>query len=275
MKGAWAWPITAMTVLVVAASHVELAAQAPVDGGQVEDAIARLHDGRPDLNGTWRSGVQYALNARSIGASICLGDCPELAEPAGPTPGRTPPERPSYRPEFQAEVARLDAEQVLEDPLLTCANPGVPRIGAPDKIMQNERELVFLYDDVNGSYWRIVPTDGRPHRQDIGPTFLGDAIGWWEGDTLVVETVNLNDKTWLTDDGSFHTTDLRVIERLTRHRDTITYEVTAFDPTVLAEPWAKRPVEMTLSDRELIESAPCIERDLDLMQDLSNHDNPR
>ena len=238
----------------------------------------RLPDGKPDLNGTWFGGFQPGLNAASDGKSVCVLGCDELAGPDsdGPRGVIVPkPERPSYKPEHRAKVADLDARQVLEDPVLRCENPGLPRIGAPDKIVQNERELVFLYDDVNGSYWRIVPTDGREHREDVEPTYLGDAVGHWEGDTLVVESVNFNDETWLTDDGSFHTENLRVVERFTRRGDTLEYRVTAYDPQVLSEPWVKEPVMLTRTDVELVESPPCRERDLPLMQDLSNHDNPR
>ena len=134
-----------------------------------------------------------------------------------------------------ATVADLEARQVDEDPSLTCLPPGVPRIGSPDKIMQNENEVVFLYDDLNGAFWRIVPVNGASHR-DIQPTYLGDSIGWWEDDTLVVETVGFNARTWLTDDGSFHTENLRVIERLSRDGDTLHYQAIAHDPEVLAQP---------------------------------------
>lgn len=246
--------------------------------GAIAQETPRLPNGKPDLNGVWFGGFQPALNAATDGTSVCLLGCDELENPDAAAPRGVvvpPPERPSYRPEYQAKVAELDERQVLEDPVLRCENPGLPRIGAPDKIVQNDRELVFLYDDVNGSFWRIVPTDGRRHREDLEPTYLGDSIGSWDGDALVVETVNFNDETWLTDDGSFHTEDLRVVERFMRRGDALEYRVTVHDPRVLTEPWVKQPVTLTLSDVELVESPPCRERDLPLMQDLSSHDNPR
>ena len=125
---------------------------------------------------------------------------------------------------------------------MRCVAPGVPRIGPPDKIVQRAGEAVFLYEDVSGSFFRIVPTDGRPHPTNNEPSFLGDAVGHWEGDTLVVETKNFNDQTWLTDNGAFHTADLRVVERLSRTADTLEWTATAHDPAVLAAPWelAKR-----------------------------------
>lgn len=239
--------------------------------------IPRMADGRPDLSGTWDngSGIDF-VRPVAEGASICVSGC----GPAAGAPRRTggpppPPDRPSYRPEFEARVAALDENQVREDPVLRCFAPGVPRIGPPDKIVQRPNEVVFLYDDVSGNFFRIVPTDGRKHRDDVVASHLGDAVGRWEGDTLVVETVNFNGETWLTDDGSFHTQNLRVVERLTRDADTLTWQATAYDPEVLAEPWEMQPRTAGLTDVELVEAPPCIERDLDHMVDGSSHDNPR
>lgn len=232
------------------------------------DATPRLADGRIDLNGTWGAVPGAKPVTQDLGdGGICIYGC----EPRD----RTPPDRPVYRAEFQATVADLEARQVDEDPSLTCQPPGVPRIGPPDKIMQNENEVVFLYDDLNGAFWRIVPTNGATHR-DVQPSYLGDSIGWWEDDTLIVETINFNTRTWLTDDGSFHTDDLRVIERFSREGDTLFYQAIAHDPAVLAEPWELRPRELSLSGWELEEPAPCIERSLDYMEDRSvHHDNVR
>jgi hypothetical protein len=164
---------------------------------------------------------------------------------------------------------------VKEDSILRCEAPGVPRIGPPAKIVQTRREILFLYDDVNGGFFRIIPVDGRSHRKDLPSSYLGDAIGRWEGDTLVVETVNFNEDTWLTDDGAFHTRNLKVIERLRRVGDTIEYQATAHDPAVLAEPWSPPARTLKLTNEELEESARCEDRSLAHMQDLSNHDNGR
>lgn len=234
-------------------------AQTPVEPGD-----------RPDLSGTWDngSGIDFVAPVH-IGASICVRGCD--TNPRGVQAG----DRPTYRPEVMATVNDLEARQVEEDTVLRCFAPGVPRIGPPDKIVQTPTELVFLYDDYTGNFFRVVPIDGRPHRTDVEPGYLGDAIGWWEDDTLVVETVNFNDDTWLTDDGSFHTTDLRVIERLSIVDDTLQWAATAHDPEVLAEPWELNTRTAYRSDSEILEAPPCIERDLDHLVEPLHHDNVR
>ncbi|HLF12232.1 MAG TPA: hypothetical protein VJA26_13575, partial [Gammaproteobacteria bacterium] len=156
-------------------------AQAP----SAED-VPRMADGRPDLSGTWDngSGIEF-VRPRREGESICVSGCgaapppPPVAQAAGNAAPRPGPSRPQYRPEFAAKVADLKERQVEEDPVLRCFAPGVPRIGPPDKVVQREGEVVFLYDDVSGGFFRIVPTDGRAHRTDSEPSFLGDAIGRW------------------------------------------------------------------------------------------------
>ncbi len=276
----WSRGYLSYGVICLVAVPLVVSGQVSSSAGDPQD-VPRLPDGRPDLNGTWDRPLRglevRALGARKQGASICLaGNCPEIPAAASPSEETQRPERPTYRPEFQARVSYLDDNQVLEDPALDCNNPGVPRIGAPDKIIQTSREVVFLYKDLNGNFFRIVPTDVREHRTNIARSLLGDSIGWWEGDALVVEATHFTDESWLIDDGTFHTEDLRVVERLTRVGDTITYEVTSHDPAVLVEPWVRRPVTLSLSETELVEAPPCVERDLDIIEDLTlHHDNRR
>ena len=242
-----------------------------------------LPDGRPDLNATWDhlGGIEFVRIREQAGEneSVCIFGCAP-GQPGGAATGPPPqgppgPGFPKYKPEFAAKVKDLKDRQVQVDTLLQCAPPGVPRIGPPAKIIQNAREVVFLYDDVNGPYFRTIPTDGRPHRTDLEPSYFGDAIGRYEGDTLIVETRNLNEETWLTDDGAFHTANLKVVERLQRIGDTIIYEAVAEDPEVLAEPFALRPQTLWVSTEELAEPARCDDRDLAHMVDGSYHSNPR
>ena len=275
------WALAAALAVAIVASITSTLAQS---GTAAARTTPRL-EGRPDLNGTWDTGysdiVIGFVQPQQLGrGSLCVSGCPPPATAraggAGRAGGAPPaPSRPSYKPEFQARVKTLDANQVKEDSILRCQPPGVPRIGPPAKIVQTRREMVFFYDDVNGGFFRIIPIDGRPHRKDTPASYLGDAIGRWDGDTLVVETVNFNEDTWLTDDGAFHTKDLRVVERLRRTGDTIEWVATAHDPAVLSEPWSPPARTLKLTDQELEESPRCEDRSLAHMQDLSNHDNGR
>jgi len=243
----------------------------------------RLADGRPDLNGTWGHqrvfGIEFVRGETLPDGSVCLGGCspqPEIAAPAGgPAPEPPAPDFPKYKPEFLTKVADLNDRQLQTDTVLRCHPPGVPRIGPPAKIVQTAREVVFLYDDPNGSFFRIIPTDGRPHGKGLSASSLGDAVGWFEGDTLTVETINFTEETWLTDNGAFHTKDLKVLERLRRVGDTIQYQAIVHDPAILVEPWVMRPRDLRLSRQELEEPPRCEERDLVHMVDGSHHENPR
>jgi hypothetical protein len=240
----------------------------------------RTADGHPDFNGTWDNGggIDFLNPQKLPDGSICVTGCPPAATPAAAAPpagSRPPPDRPRYKPELAGKVSELDAKQVQFDPVLRCQPPGVPRIGPPDKIVQTAREFVFLYEDVSGPFFRIVPLRSGVVRLDDSPSYLGDATGHWEGDTLVVDTGNFNDLTWLADNGAFHSEALRVTERLTRRGNEIEYRAVVQDPQVLAEPWQMRPRRLTLMDKEMAEPAPCADQDLHQMQDDSHHANPR
>ena len=285
------FPFGCLVVAAVVAMSAPAAAQGPRMTAErlaelAKKATPHLADGKSDLNGTWDhlGGIEFVRPQNLDNGSVCVVGCPPAAAAgaggagarAGGPPAAPPaPNFPKYKQEFLAKVKDLSERQVEVDTALQCQPPGVPRIGPPAKIVQTAREILFLYDDVNGSFFRIIPTDGRAHRKDLPASYLGDAIGRYEGDTLVVETVNFNEETWLSDNGAFHTKDLKVIERLRRVGDTLQYEATAYDPAVLVEPWKERTQTLWLTDREIEESPRCEDRDLDLIKDGSHHDNPR
>jgi hypothetical protein len=277
--------IATFLVLAVAGTVLaQIAASAP-DRGTVQQLqklstkpTPKLADGRTDFNGTWDhlGGIEFVRPVKRADGSICLIACGGATGGAPPAP--FPPVQtdfPKYKPEFEAKVADLKKRQVELDTNLRCQAPGVPRIGPPHKIVQNAREVVFLYDDVNGAFFRVIPTDRRSHRTDVPASYLGDAIGRIEGDTLIVETVGFNEDTWLTDNGAFHTKDLKVIERFRRVGDTIEWRATVQDPAILSEPWSLKPQMMWITDIEIEEPARCEDRDVRHIIDGSHHDNPR
>jgi hypothetical protein len=120
-----------------------------------------------------------------------------------------------------------------------CFPPGVPRVYLhpfPMQIAQLPDQLIILYEYDNLS--RHIYTDGRKHNTDLSPTWMGDSIGKWEGDTLVAETTNFNDKTWLDRIGHPHSADLHLVERFRRvNHDKLQIELTIEDPKVYTKPW--------------------------------------
>ena len=151
--------------------------------------------------------------------------------------------RPTYKPEFWNKVQELDMWTNKYDPVMTCQPLGVPREGPPRRIYQTDKDVTFIYTggDAGGGYgeFRIIPTDGRKHGKEAeyDVTYLGDTVGRWEGDTLVLDAVAFTDMTWLGRGGLIHSDKMRVIERFTRQGDALLYDVTVEDPEMFAEPW--------------------------------------
>jgi len=120
-----------------------------------------------------------------------------------------------------------------------CLPRGVPdTIGEPYpiQIVQTPSLVVLLYEA--GEYFRVIPTDGRPHPKELDPTWMGNSVGHWEGDTLVVDVTGVNDKVSV---GEYrHTTAYHVVERFERPTyDTLKYSATIEDPNVFAAPWTE------------------------------------
>jgi len=151
--------------------------------------------------------------------------------------------RPIYKPEHWDKVQELDMWTNKFDPVMTCQPLGVPREGPPRRIYQTDKDITFLYSggDAGGGYgeFRVIPTDGRPHPKsaELDITYMGDTVGHWEGDTLVLDEVAFTDTTWLGRGGLFHSDQMHVVERFKREGDALLYDVTVEDPEVLAEPY--------------------------------------
>ena len=126
-----------------------------------------------------------------------------------------------------------------DDPNMTCQPSGLPRAGGtpyPMKIMQTADEVVLLWEGGLHTF-RIIPTDGRAHKPDPW-TWYGDSVGRWEGDTLVVDVIGFNDKSWLDSSGYPHGEKLHLVERFRKtDPSTLRYEVTIEDPEYYTRPW--------------------------------------
>jgi len=228
-------------------------ANAAKPAGQVaHHPIPRAADGKPDLTGTWQAG----------GVSI-------NGEPGAPPLHPLPPIDPhpinrqplTYKPEFEAKRKSLTT---LDDPTLQCLLPGVPRIQTepmPLEIVQTPKEIVILYESFRA--WRRIPIDSKlKHPDDITPTWMGDSVGRWDGDTLVVDVTGFNDKTWIAGTGTIHSEQMHVVERYTLNDDgSLSWEARVEDPVVLTKPYVtgavfRAPVGVRVEEYECIENNP-------------------
>ncbi|HLI83367.1 MAG TPA: hypothetical protein VKV17_05585 [Bryobacteraceae bacterium] len=214
--------------------------------------MPRASDGKPDLSGTWQAG----------GVSIFGEPGAPPLHPLPPAPIKPPARQPiPYQPWADAKRKTLT---VLDDPTSKCFLPGVPRITGmpmPLEIVQKPNEVVILYESFRA--WRRIPLDDQlRHSDDLTPTWMGDSVGKWDGDTLVVDVTGFNDKTWLAGQGTIHTDKLHVIERFKPiNYDTILYEATVDDPGALTKPWTtssilRRPIDVHVEEYECIENNP-------------------
>ena len=270
-------------------SLVSLAAAPQYGGGATPAApgaaqpgavTPRTPDGHPDLSGMWGGGGGGGGDKPDEKGNLTvtfrqrpcsqhqrdLGECAQAVnfERDSGIEQRADPNMPMYKPEFWDRVQHLDREGVVEDPTFHCKPAGVPRMGPPAKIIQTATEVVFLYQQ--GNIFRVIPIDGRPHdpikSQDT--TWYGDAVGKWEGDTLVIDIVGFNDESWIDWAGWFHSNNMHVIEKYTRRGDTLTWQATVIDPDVLTQPFVMNPRTVRLNPNAkatLVEDLPCEERD--------------
>lgn len=220
----------------------------------------------PDLSGIWSYAIDRAPAAlrKEVNGVVTIVKIDQSSRHGDATsvPGVRPSTpKPSYKPELHAKVKDLFDHQSKTDPVFYCGRPGAPRIGPPRKIVQLPNEMIFLYEDISGDPYRVIPTDGRPHRARANPSHYGDAVGRWEGDVFVVDSRNFVDDTWFGEDGYFHTDAMRVIERMWKVGDNMVWQATVEDANVLAEPWTMPPRLVRPSTDPLEESPKCVETD--------------
>jgi hypothetical protein len=165
-----------------------------------------------------------------------------------------------FQPGAKAKFQENSGKQSETD--RRCLPPGVPRImflARPFEIVQTANRILFAYEG-GAHVWRQVWMDGRDHPKDPNPDWLGHSIGHWEADTLVVDTVGFNDRTWLDDAGHPHTEQLHVIEKFTRTNPvTMKYEVTIDDPGAYTRSWASSSSLSFHPDEKLAEDI-CLDK---------------
>jgi hypothetical protein len=211
----------------------------------------RTSDGKPDLNGIWQAlnEANFDLEAHMARPGMAL-----RRGPFGPVPaagvlalgavGAVPPsmgvveggEIP-YKPEALATKKQNQEDWLNRDPEIKCYLPGVPRatyMPYPFQIVQSASAMTFVYEYA-GAVRNIYLKDPGPAPAD---SWMGQSVGHWEGDTLVVNVTDMNEKTWFDRAGDFHSDKLHVVERYTRTSpDIIAYEATIEDPNVFTRPW--------------------------------------
>ena len=225
--------------------------------------IRRLPDGKPDLTGLY--------GARSGGANYGLEQHPNNGLIPGtqgvvvdPPDGKLP-----YQPWARAEsIERELPHRGYDDPTAHCFVAGVPRsmyTPSPYQILQPPGYVILLFERMS---WRQIPLDGRPHLPENVRLWQGDSVGHWEGDTLVVDTTNLNGKAWLNERGDVLTYQAHIVERFTPvDGNTVTYEATVTDPGAFTRPWTIRmPLGRQTGEYDEILEVACHEDNGDLHQ---------
>ncbi|HKC57946.1 MAG TPA: hypothetical protein VKC35_17565 [Vicinamibacterales bacterium] len=242
----------------------------------IQAAVLAQQARHPDLSGVWSYAIDRAPAAlkKEVNGQVTIQKIDQSARhgDASTVKGVLPSApRPAYKPEFQAKVKDLEAHETRTDPVFSCGKPGVPRIGPPRKIVQLAKETIFLYEDISGDPYRVIPTDGRPHRQYPNPSAYGDSIGKWEGDVFVVDVTGFGDDTWFGEDGYFHTDAMHVVERIWRDGDNVVWQATVEEPKVLARPWVM-PARLLRPSTDSVEESPrCVESDAPRLLNDDHH----
>ncbi len=151
-----------------------------------------------------------------------------------------------YQPDALAKKLDNQKHYLERDPEVKCDLPGVPRanyMALPFQILQSGKSFLIAYEYA-GAVRDVLFKDPGPAPID---SWMGQSVGHWDGDTLVVTVTGQNDSTWFDRSGNFHSADMKVVERWTKTSDnTIHYEAEITDPATFTRPWK---MSMTLYRR--------------------------
>jgi len=213
-------------------------AQAPAAAPPKSRPAPRTAEGKPELSGFWQGPLLRTM-FQSVGG---------------------PPLTPEGEKAYQYNLTQSVNPEGL------CLFAGVPRAsisGVPFEIVQISNRVAFLYELM--STWRSIPVDGRSHPKRIDPSYFGNGIGSWEGDTLVIDSIAFKDRlSWIDDDAHPHSDAMHVVERWRRPDwDHLEHEVWVEDPKFYTKPWTfKRVFTHMPAGQEIMEYA-CDENNLD------------
>jgi hypothetical protein len=253
------------TVILVASLAVLAVGAQQRTASPPRSAVPRAADGKPDFTGVWQGASNRRGSWEEANSGLGVGGTgKDPTAPANPASQQVITAPAPYQPWAAAKVLESFNKRGIDDPAALCLPPGVPRLHLvglfPIEIVQTPKKVVLMYEYMN--VFRSIPIGGS-HATDLVPTYLGDSVGRWEGDTLVVDVIGFNDKTWLTGTGTFHSEDLHLTERFTRvDKDQINYDVTIEDPKVLTGPW-KIGTTMMLREGTRVQEYACAENNQD------------
>ncbi|MGA2878753.1 MAG: hypothetical protein ABSG13_07355 [Bryobacteraceae bacterium] len=254
--------------LVWSAATSHLAAQAPSAETAITKPAPRMADGHPDLSGVWWRGGD--IGGRGFGGAPRGGQ--------GAAPQRPTSFSDLYQPWALAHAKTLADKN---DPTVHCIptafgtlNVSLFDVGAVGQIIQTSKFVVMLTETYHG--FQIIPFDGRPHRDDVPPSYRGDAVGRWDGDTFVVDKTNFTDDTWISAEGrvSFHSDALHIVERYRRvDAKTLEIEATLEDRKVLTKPWIVPKQTLQLAPFDQVMQLACSDDDIRSFKDASPPQN--
>jgi hypothetical protein len=228
--------------------------RAQEDASSKPGPVPRMADGHPDLSGVWWGGADIGGRGTRL-----------------PTRDANAETYTSLYQPWAVEKAKTLSDK--DDPTLRCVptafgtlNVRLWNVGAVGQIVATPKLVVLLSETFHD--YQLVPTDGRPHRDDQPPTYRGDAVGHWEGDTFVVDVTNFTDDTWMSAEGrvSFHSDALRIVERYRRlDAETLEIEATVEDPNVLTGPWKVPKQTLRLAPFDSLLTLDCASQEADAM----------
>jgi len=238
---------THVNLTLVTLTGLQVGAYAQALNGQP----ARLANGKPDFNGIWQAlgPANWDIERHVARPSLMLRQGPYGPLPAVPllklgaitavpgSMGIVEGGKIPYKPEALKKRDENREHWLERDPEVKCYMPGVPRatyMPFPFEIVQNQNQFFISYEFSN-AYRDIYFKDPGPAETDA---WMGQSVGHWDGDTLVVDVTGLNDQTWFDRSGTHHSNQLHVVERYTLMTPNhIQYEATIEDPEVFTQPW--------------------------------------
>lgn len=196
-----------------------------LSGASADQVVQSTSKNVPNIGGVWQV-TRYEKSIRTV-------------------EGKPPPLKPAAVAEYERNLKQRKTLRPKND-MARCVPPGVPRImwaPLPMMVLQTGRKVTFVHE-YQHILRHIYLDEPAPNSADLDPTFLGESVGRWEGDTLVIETVGLNDQTVLDRDGMPHSKAMRVTERVRLIDDGRRLEdrVTIDDPDTFTAPWTARVV---------------------------------